>query len=381
MHEGTLINKRVVFLFPSLQLGGAERQGLSFARYLKRHTGAYVEIWSLNDGDRVAELCQAEGIPVRVIAFQMWTSRFELLRHLLRFAMVLRRSRVDVLLPYVMQPNLICGATWRLGGVQHCVWQQRDEGRNRGPRLLERLALWQIRCFVANSTPGVDFLRDELGVPASRIHFIRNGVDIPRPIADSREWRSRLEVNHSTFLACMVANITTAKDHDTLLRAWRLVLDYTLERGESIVLLLAGRHGDAEFSAKALAYDLDLGRSVRFLGAVDDVSGLLEACDLCVFSSRTEGCPNGVLEAMSCGKPVVATDIPGIRDAVGDDGLEFLSPPGDVPAMARLILQQMNQPESRVKQGVRNRERTQTEFSPQRMFLETFELLANGGLQ
>jgi glycosyltransferase involved in cell wall biosynthesis len=380
MYEGILENRRVVFVFPSLQLGGAERQGLAFARYLKQHARAHVEVWSLGGGERVAELCLAENIPVRVVPFRLWTTRIDLLSQLLRFAMELRRAKVDVLLPYVMQPNLVCGATWRLGGVRTCIWQQRDVGKDRGPRFLERLATRQTPFFVSNSTAGMQFLEESLGVPGSRVYYVRNGVQIAAAVDGTEAWRARLGVDSAAFLACMVANITTAKDHGTLLRAWRMVLDQVEAAAlPQPVLLLAGRFGDAEHLAKALAFDLELGRSVRFLGAVDDVTGLLRASNLCVFNSRMEGCPNGVLEAMACGLPVVGTDIPGIRDALGDVGGNFLSVPGDAPAMARIILDQMElSKEVRSGLGDVNFDRIRGIFSCEKMVESTLELILRG---
>src|SRR2546426_8921983 len=88
---------------------------------------------------------------------------------------------------------------------------------------------------------------------------------------------------------------------------------------------------------RALARELNLGRSVRFLGPVDDVPGLLSAVDLAVLSSTSEGCPNAVLECMASGLPVVATDIPGIRKAVGPSGYNYLAPPDDARSFAERI--------------------------------------------
>jgi len=133
------------------------------------------------------------------------------------------------------------------------------------------------------------------------------------------------------------------------------------------VLALAGRFGVAEKEIKALAYDLELGKSVRFLGAVKDVDGLLSASDLSAFSSQAEGCPNGVLEAMAAGLPVVATDIPGVRDALGSNATKFLAPIGDPFVLAQKIQLMIDNPTLRLEEGEKNRARVKKEFSIEQM--------------
>jgi glycosyltransferase involved in cell wall biosynthesis len=90
------------------------------------------------------------------------------------------------------------------------------------------------------------------------------------------------------------------------------------------------------------------------VGEVDDVSGLLGACDLAVFSSRSEGLGRGATEPMYVGLPVVGTDVPGIREAVGDVGAAFLAPPGDAAGLADRIVRLAADPELRVQVGRAN---------------------------
>src|SRR5262249_36248986 len=175
------------------------------------------------------------------------------------------------------------------------------------------------------------------------------------------------ELAEDDFLVSCVAHLHRFKDHDTLLRAWRIVLD-RLDRRPSAVLALAGRPAGAEDSLKALAHDLELGRSVRFLGEIDDVTGLLAASDLGVLSSRAEGFPNAVVESMASGLAVAGTDIPGLREPLGPEGSALLAPPGDADGLAVAIVTAAQSPELRRSLGERNRERARTEFAPQRAF-------------
>jgi len=339
-NPSTLAGIRILFVLGNLELGGSERQALLLARFLKEDRGADVAVWGVTGGaGAVSGICDARGFSWRSGLLRWPGGRAGRFAELARFARRLREERPDVVLPYTWLPNVACGMTWRMSGARTCIWNQRDEGIGLGEGKLPRIAVRRTPRFLSNSEGGKAFLVDRLGVPAERIRVVPNGVVLPPPREDRRAWRDRIGAREGNFLALMLASVHPHKDHDTLLRAWRRVLDRTDENGQVPVLFLAGRSYGYEKSLKALAFDLGLGDSVRFLGPVDDVSGLLGAVDLCVHSSRTEGLPNAVLEAMAAGVPVVATDLPGVREAVGESAFRFLVPAGDPEAMADRILE------------------------------------------
>jgi glycosyltransferase involved in cell wall biosynthesis len=87
---------------------------------------------------------------------------------------------------------------------------------------------------------------------------------------------------------------------------------------------LAGKKADTYPLLQAFVDENHLSESVDFIGAVEDVYALLATCHLAVFSSNKEGLPNGILECMAAGLPVVATDIHGAREALGNDCQELV---------------------------------------------------------
>jgi glycosyltransferase involved in cell wall biosynthesis len=274
--------------------------------------------------------------------------------------------------------SVACGIVWRLTGARLCVWNQRDEGRDRLGRLSEGAAVRLTPHFVANSGHGADFLVEKLGAPRARVRVVHNGVALPPPRRGRGAWREELGVGEDCFLACMLANLHAFKDHVTLLKAWPRVVERLGEAGRSAALILAGRFDDTHESLKALAFDLGLGRSVRFVGQVKDVSGLLSAVDLGVFSSVKEGCPNGVLECMAAGLAVVGTDYEGIREAVGPRGYALLAPPGDHAALAERIINVALDEDARREAGEANRTRIETEFSPRGMYRGWLSVIEEG---
>ena len=368
----SLTNKKILFVFPSLELGGAERQGLVLAEHLAAREQAQVEIWGLSGGQRVVDVCKDFSILTREVPFSIWTMRSKLALQLIRFAKKIRDQKFDIILPYVTQPNLVCYSIWQWTRAQACIWQQRDEGKDRGPSRLEQRAARMASGFISNSPGGVSFLTENMGIARERVHVVPNGIQLKSPIDDRRTWRGRLEISERELIATMVANLTTAKDHETLLRAWRIVIDSI---HQPVVLVLAGRLDEGADRAKSLAFDLDLRDRVRFVGPVNDVAGLLHASDICVYSSVREGCPNGVLEGMAAGLPVVGTDIRGIRQAVGKDNFRFLAPASDAGALAQRIKELLQSPDLRDSFGTRNQQRIEAEFSPEQMCRSTVDLI------
>lgn len=378
MGNEPLRGKRIFIVLSSLELGGAERQALLLGRGLARDYGAKIEVRALGRVGAAADLCRAYKLSWGAIALEPGRRRLPVVSGLgmmSRFARVLRSERPDIILPY-SATNTLCGLTWRWTGAQVCVWSQRTGGfdRQRYDRLAARLTPW----YVSNSRHGAEFLIHTLGANPGRVRVIPNGVELAKPQFDRVSWRSRLGTGPDTFVSCMVANLHRAKDHATLLKAWRQVVD-ELRGKQDAVLALAGRHDDAYPALKELTGELGLDEHVRFLGPVGDVSGLLQAVDLGLHTSpfaNYEGIPNGVLEAMASGLPVLGSDVPGVCEALGPEQSQHLTPIGDSAALARQIVAWAHAPDLRRNLGEANRRRIEAEFSPARLCARTADLLS-----
>jgi glycosyltransferase involved in cell wall biosynthesis len=277
----------------------------------------------------------------------------------------LRKSKVDILLPFTTWPNVVAGLTYRLAGVRLCIWGERHAGGERIPGV-ERLAVTQYRRFVANSTAGVEFLANVMRVKREYLSFVPNGVESPR-VVPGTDWRAKLDLTPEQLLVVKVANVTNFKDHATLLRAWKIVQDEWQDGARPVLALAGYLTEDAYPECERITRQSGLQSTVRFLGGITDVPVLLNACDMAAFSSRNEGMPNGVLECMAAGKAVVASDLPGIRDALGPDASGALVAPGDAGQFARILLDVLRSKEMRAQLGAANAARIRTEFSVERM--------------
>jgi len=357
---------RIVIVIRSFSLGGAERQAVHLANSFHSSRGFPVQVVSFEAGAVVPSLL-TPSIPTGIL-HPGEPRRFARLIGIIRFIEGLRRTRADIFIPFTDWPNKAVGAVWPLTGAKACIWNQRDEGREVTGRFLERRALKQASWFVANSKSGVDFLSAHMGVDPTRISTIPNCVVPLKPQQSREQWREQLSIDPQAFVVTMVASLSRFKDHATLLKAWPLV---RLSRPGSI-LLLAGRDGNRGRQIRETAGDLE---GVRVLGEVDDIGGLLAASDALVHSSTLEGMPNAVLEGMAAGLPVVATDLPGTRQALGRD-CRWLVSAHSPTALAKALVDLGDDPQLRRSAGLENSNRTSRMFSPEKVSEAWFEVIS-----
>jgi glycosyltransferase involved in cell wall biosynthesis len=357
-----LKNVRVAIVLATLDLGGAERQALHLASHLQDVQHAKVAVVGLFGGlgeQPVRQMCIQRRLPCLRVNMPEHTAGVPTFLSIRQFARDIGFLQPDILLPYTTLPNVLCGIVWQHARAKACIWNQRDEGRELSTDRWHNLAINNASHFISNSRDGVELLSSRRGVPPEKIDLIFNGVELPPPTEAPAAVRRRLDLSASTFVAVMLANIHQYKDHATLVRAWKIVCDRL--RPQDPILILAGREDDGG-ALRNLIASLHLERQVRIVGAVSDVSSLLHAADLSVFSSWREGTPNAVLESMAAGRALVATDIFGCRDALGHN-YPFFAPREDAKTMAENILKLALDEKVRIEVGQSLASRVGADFS------------------
>ncbi|MEU4041042.1 GT4 family glycosyltransferase PelF [Streptomyces antibioticus] len=213
-------------------------------------------------------------------------------------------------------------------------------------------------------TPGNRYNRlweEEGGADPGSIRTVYNGVDPaafppagPEPGALTLSWAGRVD---------------PIKDLETLIRAFALV---RAQLPDSRLRLFGGtpRGGEAyRERCEALAAELGHADAVTFEGRVDDIKDAYAAGNVVMLSSISEGFPFTLIEAMSCGRATVSTDVGGVREAVGDTGL--VVPPRDPEAMAAAALELLGDPARRRAMGEAARLRVIEQFTL-RQTIDTF---------
>jgi sugar transferase (PEP-CTERM/EpsH1 system associated) len=166
-----------------------------------------------------------------------------------------------------------------------------------------------------------------------RIGVLRNGVDTsrfaPRP-GERQENRRRLGFAGNEIVVGTVARMVSIKDHATLLQAAEILAG----RGVPVHLLLVGSGPELSRHQEFVAASPRLSGRVTFVGSATDVPALLNAMDVFVLPSLSEGMSNTLLEAMASSLPVVATRVGGNPELIEDERSGWLFKPGDVADLA-----------------------------------------------
>ncbi len=209
--------------------------------------------------------------------------------------------------------------------------------------LLQHFVLHRIKAVIAVCAALQPLLVKESGVPAELIHVIPNGIDTAT-FADAATGRFRAELGLSanTPLVGMVAQIDANKGIDTFLRA----IPAMAAAHPRARFVIAGSLRQHAYVAemRALARQLEIDDGI-WLGAREDVRSLMKDLDVLVLlSRRSETSPLVLLEAMSAGTPVVATNLGGIPDIIGDNERGLLIASDDPNALAAAVTELLAHP-------------------------------------
>ncbi len=197
-----------------------------------------------------------------------------------------------------------------------------------------------------------------------KVFPVINGVDTEKFRPDSglkRSCRKELGIGSHEFVIGSVGRLVPVKDYSTLIRAVPAVIGKVAKAR----LLLVG-DGVMRRELEALAVSLGVRERVIFAGAQKNIPGLLNVMDIFVLPSVSEGLSNTILEAMSTGVPVVATNVGGNTEIVLNNETGVLTPVGDGARLSEEIVL-MSQENRRVAMGIKARNRIIECFSIQRM--------------
>jgi glycosyltransferase involved in cell wall biosynthesis len=200
----------------------------------------------------------------------------------------------------------------------------------------------------------------------SKIHVVHNGVDssiFHRNPSNRERVRRELGIEENEILFGVVANYVPLKGQDFFLQGAAALKNSN--PALPFKVLLIGRPLDLSFFAllRRLANELLLEDRVLFREHTERIAGIYSALDIFVLPSSREGFSRSILEAMSTGLPVLATQLSEIQEAVVEGQNGLLVPHGDVETLRRAALTLATDRELRESMGALNREKVEEEFS------------------
>ena len=355
----------VLLLISSLEHGGAERQVVELANHMDENRFD-VTICSLSKHVPLAAGLRRRDQRLVIIPRHR---RFEW-KPILGVASLMRERKIHLVHCFLFDAEMIGRIAARLARLAAVVASERNTDYQR-----PRLHAWSLRLtrswfdvMIANSESGKRFNIRTLGLSSSRIHVIRNGVDVAkfRPLNVS-VLRRHMRIPSTAPVVGMVAAFKKQKRHeDFFILAGRVLQRFPACKflcvGEPLRENLQGSE-DYHEEVKSMVRANGLVKHVLFLGHRQDMPEIYNLCDVTVLTSSREGTPNVLLESMACGVPVVATDVSDNVHLVPGGDVGYIVGVGQVDEMGDRVCHLLADARKRQERGRVAREWIVREFS------------------
>ena len=353
----------VCHVLHTLNVGGAEVLAARLARGLSdQYRTMFV---CLDEQGTLGDQLHADGFDVHVIGRRPGFD-FRCVR---RLARLLRREQVDIIHSHQYTPffySLAARLLYRRPPVLFMEHGRTFPDYPRRKRILASRVLLESRDRVVGVGESVrQALIENEGIAAERVEVIYNGIDLARfqcHEKDRLQMRAELGLSPRDLAIIQVARLDPVKDHAIAVRT----IERVIKRHERTRLLIVG-DGPEMSAIRELIGQQQLDQYVQLLGLRSDIGRLLAASDVCLLTSKSEGIPLTIIEAMAAGLPVVATDVGGVSEVIEHDITGLLAPTGDAVRLAEHVCQLADSPELRMTLGRAGHDRSVRLFSEAQM--------------
>ncbi|WP_039036139.1 glycosyltransferase [Shewanella sp. ECSMB14102] len=321
---------KVLFLLSGLGVGGLETYLYRFLKFLPDN----IDVTILCKGNDVGVLKNKfESLGVNVVHHKVSYISVRDYYYIYRF---INQNRFDCVCDFtgymsglVMTTAYLCGVRTRIASYRESTYQFKPSWLKLiYARILKYLAYRFSTKVISNSEAGLSFFYPNYC--GDKFKVIPNAIPDFQLIGEYEklEIRNKIGIPHNALLIGHVGRFTAAKNHSQILKLFVRVQ----KKIQNIHLLFCGR--DVE---NGLSIDGKL-NNIHFIEHCDDVDKLIQCFDLFYFPSLNEGQPNALLEAMSVGVPIIASDIPSIKATVPLFMHKYLVSPNDIDTAESLLL-------------------------------------------
>jgi glycosyltransferase involved in cell wall biosynthesis len=330
---------RVMHVLAPAPFGGLESvvRGLAGGHAVRGHD---VHVITLCTPDEGAESFEAALAEAGVTVHRITTPSRRYFREHQRVSTQCAALRPDVVHTHGMRADVVAGWSARCVGLPTITTVHGFTGASRKLQVYERLQVMMLSTFdavIAVSQPLVQQLARRR-VPRERLHLVPNAWTETRRALPRTEARRRLGIDpaqRGTIIG-WVGRLSPEKGADILIEALAQIPD------RHVLVAMVG-DGPRRADLEALASNLGLADRVRWCGPIAGAAAIFSAFDVFVLSSRTEGTPIVLFEAMSARIPIVATRVGGVPDVLAR-GTALVVAPDDPAGLARAIRETVNEP-------------------------------------
>lgn len=357
------MKKKVLHIISSIGLGGAETALYRLLCTLSSSDYAFFVI-ILGEAGYYSAHIKKLGIPIYHLAFK----KINFIKKIFTLLLLIKSIKPDIVQTWMYHADLIGGGCARLCGIKKIIWGIRCEGLKLklSTRGIKKACAWFSNfipnTIIVNSARG----RDNhilAGYNLKKMQLIYNGFDTthfcPNPHRLFPRHIGNQLLNTGTFIFGTLSRFHYDKDYQNLLQ----VIDPVCRLFPNVYFILCGPGCCAHNpELSKLILSVNHKDKIILLNGVDDAVWYLNQLDVFILSSRTEGFPNCLAEAMSCGLPCIATDVGEVKEILGPTGL--LIPKENAQRLAAACLSMLqNTLEQRKQLGIAARARIKSCYS------------------
>ncbi|HWR97732.1 MAG TPA: glycosyltransferase [Candidatus Methanoperedens sp.] len=353
---------RVLWVIKGLGLGGAERTLVDALPAFDRARFEIEVAYLLERKHQLVGALEQSGAAVHALGMR---SNLGALGAIVALRRLLRERRIDVVHAHLPMAGVVARLAARGMGVPVVYTEHNLQERyHAAMRLANRLTYGSNARVLAVSAAVADSLRRRGLHRQAPVVVVPNGVPVAAVLAEGRrggEVRARLGIPGG---ALVVGTVAVFREQKRLVD-WVEVARRVCAQHEGVVFLLAGDGPEMPRVRRAVEA-AGLGGRLILPGFRPDGRALIGALDLFLMTSAFEGLPIALLEAMALGKPVVATPVGGIPEAVVDGGAGLLRGVGDTGALAEAVLWLLRDDALRLELAARARSAIAAKFTLER---------------
>ncbi|MBE3554410.1 MAG: glycosyltransferase [Thermicanus sp.] len=368
---------KIIHIIGGGEFGGAEQHILSLLEQIKKNQSYDTEVVTFYEG-LLAKRLRERGDPVTVLP-QSGRFDLKLYSHLLR---LFRQKKPSIIHTHGVRANFFARLAGKKAGVPHIVTTVHSILKHDYPKPAEYLvAKWMEKLTLSFSERYIavsDAVKEDLihfGVPIERITVIHNGIHTesyaPGPALSQERERLRRDwgIPPESFLLLTVARLVPVKGIEDLIEGFAIAF----ANDPSLRLLIVG-DGPERKSLERLAMEKKVAGHVLFAGFRQDIPALLAASDLYLNTSLSEGLPLSLMEAMAAEKPVVVTQVGGMKEMIRHEETGLFIPPKNPQAVAEAILRLKRDEPLQIRLGKKAGEEVRKRFSVEAMGQATVNL-------
>jgi glycosyltransferase involved in cell wall biosynthesis len=360
---GSALNRRfrVLHVIDSLDLGGAQSVLINLVRYADRSLFD-LEVATMSGRGVYWDRVQALGVPMHSLSFARFVPVY-----VPSIILMCIKRRYDIVHTHLIGANVIAKPLAALCGVKIRINHDHCNDKASDPKswvpIADKISNRLSTHVIAVSQSTRDYLVEHERMAPDRVTTIHNGIDLdvfhPRP-GERAAARQQLGLPADAFIVAGIGRLSYQKNFSLFIDVAAAVL---AQRPNAYFVIAGTGPEDQQLRERAARLGID--HRLRFLGYVSDMPNFYPAADVLLLTSRYEGLPITILEAMATGTTIVSSKLDGVAEIMRDGEDGALVAASDVDGFVRQLCELMDRPDIAARRAAAALNKVQTGFSAQ----------------